>query len=153
MIHTRDHQTVYLFDPWDYLGPKRKRLLSESWAGLFREHILAELPVHKLARFFTEDFGRPTKEQYSALGSLILQQMHDLTDEETVFQFSFNIQCAGSRKDTTVVSPSRATPGSRTEKLFDLLQRRLLFFNEDAVEVPQNRADGDHQDRSGDRPH
>ena len=92
MIHTRDHQTVYLFDPWDYLGPKRKRLLSESWAGLFREHILAELPVHKLARFFTEDFGRPTKEQYAALGSLILQQMHDLTDEETVSQFSFNIQ-------------------------------------------------------------
>ena len=31
MIHTRDHQTVYLFDPWDYLGPKRKMLLSESW--------------------------------------------------------------------------------------------------------------------------
>ena len=92
MIHTRDHQTDYLFDPWDYLGPKRKRLLSESWAGLFREHILTALPVHKLARFFTEDFGRPTKEQYAALGSLILQQMHDLTDEETVSQFSFNIQ-------------------------------------------------------------
>lgn len=92
MIHTRDHQTGYLFDPWDYLGPKRKRLLSESWAGLFREHILAELPVHKLARFFTKDFGRPTKELYAALGSLILQQMHDLTDEETVTQFSFNIQ-------------------------------------------------------------
>ncbi len=92
MIHTRDHQTTYLFDPWDYLGPKRKMLLSESWAGLFREHILPELPVHKLARFFTEDFGRPTKELYASLGSLILQQMHDLTDEETVSQFSFNIQ-------------------------------------------------------------
>jgi hypothetical protein len=92
MIRTRDHQTGYLIDPWDYLGPKRKRLLSESWAGLFREHILAELPVHKLSRFFTEDFGRPTKELYAALGSLILQQMHDLTDEEVVSQFSFNIQ-------------------------------------------------------------
>src|SRR3990167_8593208 len=92
MIHTRDHRTVYLFDPWDYLGPKRKRLLSESWAGLFREHILAELPVQKLAHFFTKDFGRPTKELYAALGSLILQQMHDLTDEETVSQLSFNIQ-------------------------------------------------------------
>lgn len=92
MIHKRDHRTVYLFDPWDYLGPKRKKLISESWAGLFREHILAELPVHKLARFFTKDFGRPTKEQYAALGALILQQMHDLTDEETVSQFSFNIQ-------------------------------------------------------------
>jgi Transposase DDE domain/Transposase domain (DUF772) len=92
MIHTRDHQTPYLFDPWDYLGPKRKMLLSESWAGLFREHILAALPVHKLARSFTEDFGRPTKELYAALGSLLLQQMHDLTDEETVSQYSFNIQ-------------------------------------------------------------
>jgi hypothetical protein len=92
MIHKRDHRTVYLFDPWDYLGPKRKKLISESWAGLFREHILNELPVQKLARFFTKDFGRPTKEQYAALGALILQQMHDLTDEETVSQFSFNIQ-------------------------------------------------------------
>lgn len=92
MIHTRDHQTEYLFDPWDHLGTKRKRLLSTSWAGLFREHILLALPVHKLARFFTEGFGRPTKELYSVLGALILQQMHDLTDEETVFQFSFNIQ-------------------------------------------------------------
>ncbi len=30
-------------------------ILSESWAVLFREHILAELPVHKLALFFAED--------------------------------------------------------------------------------------------------
>ena len=90
MIHTRDHQTPYLFDPWDYLGPKRKKLLSESWAGLFREHILSELPVHKLARSFNEDLGRPTKELYTALGLLILQQMHDLTDEEAVDQLAFN---------------------------------------------------------------
>lgn len=92
MIHIRDHQTGYLFDPWEYLGPKRKKLLSESWAGLFREQILFALPVNKFADFFTEDFGRPTKELYAALGSLIIQQMHDLTDEETVSQFSFNIQ-------------------------------------------------------------
>jgi len=92
MIHIRDHQTGYLFDPWDYLGPKRKKLLSESWAGLFREQILLSMPVNKFAGFFTEDFGRPTKELYAALGSLLIQQMHDLTDEETVSQFSFNIQ-------------------------------------------------------------
>ena len=90
MIHTRDHQTPYLFDPWDYLGPKRKKLLSESWAGLFREHILGTLPVNKLARFYDDGFGRPTKEMYTALGLLILQQMHDLTDEEAVDQLAFN---------------------------------------------------------------
>ena len=92
MIHTRDHQTDYLFDPWSYLGPKRRRLMEESWAGVFREHILRELPVHKIAPYFSEGFGRPTKELYAALGSLILQQMHDLTDEETVDEFSFNIK-------------------------------------------------------------
>ena len=92
MIHARDHKTPYLIDPWDYLGPKRRKLLDESWAGLFREHILPGLPVQKIASCYTEGFGRPTKEIYAALGALILQQMHDLTDEETVSQFSFNLQ-------------------------------------------------------------
>jgi hypothetical protein len=74
------------------LGPKRKKLLTESWAGVFQEHILRELPVDKIAPYFSEGCGRPTKELYAALGSLILQQMHDLTDEETVDEFSFNIK-------------------------------------------------------------
>jgi hypothetical protein len=92
MIHVRDHKTPYLIDPWDYLGPKRRKLLDQSWAGLFREHILSELPIHKIASCYTDGFGRPSKEIFAALGALILQQMHDLTDEETVSQFSFNLQ-------------------------------------------------------------
>ncbi|MBM4314488.1 MAG: transposase, partial [Deltaproteobacteria bacterium] len=92
MIHARDHQTEYLFDPWSYLGPKRRRLMEASWAGVFREHILRELPVQKIAPYFSEGSGRPTKELYAALGSLILQQMHDLTDEETVAEFCFDIK-------------------------------------------------------------
>ncbi|MEI8174279.1 MAG: transposase [Deltaproteobacteria bacterium] len=92
MIRTRDHKTPYLIDPWDYLGPKRRKLLDESWAGLFRDHILSELPVHKIAPYYADGFGRPSKELYTALGVLILQQMHDLTDEEAVTQLSFNVQ-------------------------------------------------------------
>jgi hypothetical protein len=92
MIHTRDHKTAYLFDPWHFLGEKRRKLMDASWAALFREHILCELPVNKVAPFFSETFGRPTKELYSALGVLLLQQIHDLTDEETVSQLAFNLQ-------------------------------------------------------------
>jgi hypothetical protein len=92
MIRIRDHKTAYLIDPWEYLGPKRRKLLDTSWAGLFREHILPDLPVHKLASHYAEGFGRPTKELYAAMGALILQQMHDMTDGETVSQFSFNLQ-------------------------------------------------------------
>jgi len=94
MIYARDHKTSCLIDPWDYPGPKRRRLSDSPRAGLFREHILSELPVHKIASCYTEGFGRPAKEVYASLGALVLQQMHDLTDtdDETVSRFSFNLQ-------------------------------------------------------------
>ena len=92
MIYTKDRKTAPLFDPLKHLGPKRRKLMDESWAGLFRKHILCELPVNRVIPFFTDGFGRPTKELYTVLGALILQQMHDLSDEETVSQLAFNLQ-------------------------------------------------------------
>lgn len=92
MIHIKDHKQTELFDPWGFMSPKRRQLLDQSWAGLFKEHILCELPVQKLVPFFNDDFGRPTKELHTVLGALILQQTHDLTDEEATNQLSFNIQ-------------------------------------------------------------
>lgn len=92
MFFTKDHKTGYIFDPWSYLGPKRRKLLEESWAGIFRKEILNELPVNQIASSFSEDEGRPTKELYTALGVSLLQQMQDLTDDETVSQLAFNEQ-------------------------------------------------------------
>ena len=60
MINVKNHKQGDLLDPWSHLGPKRRKLLEESWAGLFREHILEELPVDELMPFFKEDFGRPS---------------------------------------------------------------------------------------------
>jgi len=92
MIRIKDHKTRYMFDPFGYLGQKRKQLLESSWAGVFRDHIRPILPVHLLAEHFSEDMGRPTNELVAMMGTMILQQMHDLSDEETVNQFAFNIQ-------------------------------------------------------------
>ena len=92
LIRIKDHKQGYLLDPWDYVGPKRRRRMEESWAGFFRREILDKLPVDKLASVFTSDFGRPSKELHTILGVLFLQQMHDLTDEETVDQAAFNLQ-------------------------------------------------------------
>jgi len=92
MIYIKDHKQTEIFDPWSFLSPKRRHLLAQSWAGLFKDVILCELPVRKLAPFFKDGFGRPTKELHTVLGVLILQQTHDLTDEETVNQLAFNIQ-------------------------------------------------------------
>lgn len=91
MIHVKDHKQYDMFNPFEHLGPKRLALLESSWAHLFREEILHKLPAEKLFPLYSELAGRRTKELYAMLGLVLLQQMEDLTDEETVRQFAFNI--------------------------------------------------------------
>jgi hypothetical protein len=91
MIRIKDHKQDHLFDPWSFLSPKRRQLLDQSWAGLFKDEILCELPVSKLAPYFNDSFGRPTKELHTVLGVLVLQQSLDLDDQETINQLAFNI--------------------------------------------------------------
>ena len=92
MFHTKNHKQLNIFDPWSHLGPKRRQIMDNSWAGLFRKEILSELPVEALRDYYDDFNGRPTKELYSMVGLMILQQMHDLTDEEAVEQFCFNVK-------------------------------------------------------------
>ncbi|QNN21846.1 transposase [Planctomycetales bacterium ZRK34] len=91
MRRTRDRSCGMLFNPWDSLGEKRRRLLDRSWAGVFREHLLDRLPVEAIAECFVSKRGRPTKELHVAVGVLILQQLHDLTDAAVVEALAFNL--------------------------------------------------------------
>ena len=90
MITVNDHRTHRLFDPWEYLGPKRRKLLDTSWSGVFRKYLLEKLPVKKIAKHFDEVMGRPSKELYTAIGSLMLQQLHDLSDPDVTMSLAFN---------------------------------------------------------------
>jgi hypothetical protein len=92
MIKVKNPNQLNIFDPWDFLTPKRRQMLDAGWPGLFREQILSSIPVNKVCKYFNAKFGRPTKELYSMLGALILQQTFDFTDEETIQQYAFNIQ-------------------------------------------------------------
>ena len=92
MLNVKDHKTINMFDPFDFLGPKRRKMLDESWAGIFRDHIRHILPVDLLTRYFSAGMGRPTNELVAMMGAMLLQHMHDLTDEETAEQFAFNMQ-------------------------------------------------------------
>jgi hypothetical protein len=92
MLNIKDHKTLYMFDPFEYLGPKRRKMLDDSWAGIFRDHVRHVLPVDLLARYYSSDNGRPTNELVAMMGVMLLQHMHDLTDQETAEQFAFNIQ-------------------------------------------------------------
>ena len=92
MIYTKDHKTLNMFDPLDHLGPKRRKLLEQSWSFLFRREILSNLPVDQILPYYASDNGAPTKELYSMLGLMLLQQSFDLTDKEAIKQFAFNFE-------------------------------------------------------------
>lgn len=90
MFHIKDHHTIRLFDPWSYMGPKCRKLLESNWAGVFRKHLLKEIPVNKIAQHFDGGMGRPTKEIFTVIGALLLQQMQDLSDQDVTESIAFN---------------------------------------------------------------
>jgi len=85
-----DHKTGFLWDPWHFFGEKRRQLLEKSWAGVFRRFLLEELPIEAFASRFDSGMGRPTKELYTMVGSLVLQQMLDLSDVEVTQALAFD---------------------------------------------------------------
>jgi len=122
MQYIRDHQTGHLFDPWSHLGPKRRQLLEKSWAGVFRHYLLNELPVEKIAPHFHPSLGRPSKELYTVMGLLILQQLLDLSDRETVATLAFDTRWQYAL-DITGDSDGETTIAERTLRQY----RRIVL--------------------------
>jgi hypothetical protein len=90
-MENTDEAVLNSEDAWSFLEPSRRRWLERSWAGTFREHLLPQLPIELLAKQFPAKGGRPRKDYQLVLGVLILQQLHDLTDAETIEAVSFNL--------------------------------------------------------------
>jgi IS5 family transposase len=67
-------------------------MLEQSWAGVFRKHALGMLELPALNQGFDADKGRPGKVPQVVLGVLVLQQMHDTTDPQTLEMLAFNEQ-------------------------------------------------------------
>ena len=80
-----------MFDRLSDFGEKRRRLLERSWVGVFRDHLLSELPVDDLCRHLDERLGRPSKDLHVVIGVLLLQQLHDLSDAAAVEALAFNM--------------------------------------------------------------
>ena len=92
MIYVKDHKQRDMFNPFAHLGAKRLALLESSWAHLFREEILHNLPAEKLFQFYDEFKGRKTKELYAMLGLVLIQQMEDCSDSDAIDNFALNLK-------------------------------------------------------------
>ncbi len=80
-------------EPWQgYLSEDKIIILNNSWAGVFRKYILPNLPVNKLSKFYSKTMGRPSKDLLVAMGVAVLQQIFNLTDQETREHLAFNQQ-------------------------------------------------------------
>jgi hypothetical protein len=79
-----------LFDPVKDLPPSHRKNFLESPEGVIRAVILEVLPVTELAKSYSKDIGRPTKELYSMAGLIQLMEFKDWTVEEAVSQFMWN---------------------------------------------------------------
>ena len=155
MIHIKDHKTPDMFDPFPFLGPKRKQRIEESWAKVFREHILTTLPVEKIFSKYDPVFGAPTKELYAMIGLMVIQHMHDLTDEEAVDQFAYNLQWHYALNITSTADAAAYVSPKTLWNMRDLLIERNLYqviFEEVAkkladvfkVDVAKQRFDSVH---------
>ena len=92
-IRNKEQLSIPGFETWRTMYSTRKlSVLEASWAGVFREHILPLLPAEKIFKLYTFNRGRPTKELYSIIGAIVLQQIFDLTDKRTIEELSFNQQ-------------------------------------------------------------
>jgi len=97
MIHIRDPLQKSLFQEeieqgTSVLSPPAARRVRKDWPGLFRTMILCLMPVGKLAKNFDPTFGCPTKELYAMAGAVFLKGFFNLTIDETVEQYLYNMQ-------------------------------------------------------------
>ena len=140
MIYTKDHKTRDMFDPFPFLGLKRKQRIEESWAKVFREHILPTLPVEKVFSKYDPVMGAPTKELYAMLGLMLIQQMHDLTDEEAVDQFAYNLQWQYALNITSTSDADAYVSPKTLWTMRDTLTEKGLYaalFNEVATKLSE----------------
>jgi Transposase DDE domain/Transposase domain (DUF772) len=140
MIHIKDHKTPDMFDPFPFLGPKRKQRIKESWATVFREHILPMLPVEKVFSKYDPIMGAPTKELYAMLGLMVIQQMHDMTDGEAVDQFAYNLQWHYALNITsTADADAYVSPKTLWTMRAALTERNLyqVIFNEVTIKLAE----------------
>lgn len=80
-----------LFSATTLLPEAKRRRLERTWAAVFREKALPLIDEEKFRHLFHEDNGRPNKPVQTVVGTLILKDVFDLTDLETLERLDFDL--------------------------------------------------------------
>jgi hypothetical protein len=91
MFRRRNPQSD-LFETVNLLPAGSRARLEKTWAQVYREQALPLVKEEPFAPMFDADNGRPNSPVQVVVSVLILKEMFDLTDDETLQQLEFNLQ-------------------------------------------------------------
>ena len=121
------------------LTEREQRMLDKSWAKYFGDRIFPLINEEKFEVLYCNDNGRPNTPVNVVLGSLILKEMHGLTDDELVDEVIFDIrfQYALHLTSKEEIPYSDRTPSRFRERLYrhemetgeDLLKGEIERFS------------------------
>lgn len=72
------------------MAEEKRQRLEESWAHQYRVHALPLIDEERFRRYFHEDDGRPNKSVRLVVSALLLKEIFDLTDRDTLEQLEWN---------------------------------------------------------------
>jgi hypothetical protein len=90
MFRKRDAQGS-LFESSLLMPAAKAERLRASWAETFRTRVLPLIDEEEFAPLYCEDNGRPNRPVKTVLGVLLLKDMFNLTDQETLEQLEFSL--------------------------------------------------------------
>ncbi len=80
----RDPSQRRLFDPFEgVIGAAGWKLIQNGWQSLFREVLLEQMPVHRIAEGMSDSAGRPSAELHSMIGLILIRELHGWTVPQT----------------------------------------------------------------------
>ena len=91
------NQQLSLFNSFHFLSERKQRMLENSWAKAFSDHIFLNIDEYIFAPLFSENTNsRPNAPINVIVGALILKELTGMTDDEIIesMEFDFRFQFA-----------------------------------------------------------
>ena len=80
-----------LFQVSNLLPDEKRQRLESEWPGQFREHALPLIDEEQFRDLYCADNGRPNKPVRTVVGVLVLKEMFDLSDDDTLYRVDFDL--------------------------------------------------------------
>lgn len=91
MFRATDRQTK-LFSAFNTLTDRQRSRIEGTWANAFRAHALPLIDEQAFSGMYHESRGAPNKPVRMMIGILVLKDLFDLTDEETLDALLFDVR-------------------------------------------------------------